>query len=201
MGLKYCPWRYTMPGRINPAECPATVQSLLENTASCVSKTGLRGRYTKQLHELEKELREKPGDRGAIRSVHDELVNIRKEVREQGYDLSAAADTLSFDGFRNDSSLAEGFKRMVMFMTSRKIEYITGDENHIELDQFLENRITGASSSPVRIIEKHHLWYRRDGRHLVLSGADSEMKDAFLHLEEMGKKDPLLFLSALKELE
>ena len=46
----------------------------------------------------------------ALRTVREEIVALRRELRERGYDLSLGSTRLVIDGFRNDDSLAEGFR-------------------------------------------------------------------------------------------
>jgi hypothetical protein len=98
--------------------------------------------------------------------------------------------------------MAEGFKRVVLFITDTDIFWLTGEDNHIALAGFLERQIETGAMAPgrIQILSKHYLWFCRRGMDLILSGSDTEMKEDFEHLKAMGEANSLLFLSRLKKL-
>lgn len=189
-----------MSDKPDSAESADSILALLENTLRCIGKTRSCIPQKKALLLLKKEWEGQEGNPEAVKNTYDALVNIRKEIRELGYDLSVCGDSLVFDGFRNDASLAEGFKRMALFITNKGVKYLQGDENHIALDRFLEKKLKAEFGKELQIASRQHLWYRRDGKVLILSGSDSELEKEFCRLEAAGKNNPFPLLSALKDL-
>ena len=105
-----------------------------------------------------------------------DLTELRKALRVQGYDLSLGKLELSLQGFRNDSSVVEGFNRIVLFIGKRDIWYLVGEDNHIELNRRLENYL---GEKAYEIQQKHYLWYRWNHEQLIVSGSDTESKEDF----------------------
>lgn len=145
-------------------------------------------------HRLESERRNPE----AVNEVRSEIIAFRKTLRKLGYDIRLGTYEIKFEGFRHDDALAEGFKRMVLFIAKDNLYYLTGSENHIELDRMLEQRLQQARIYPS--LYRHYLWYRWRQNTLVLSGADSEMKDSFERLQQMVKENTLFFIKHLKKL-
>jgi hypothetical protein len=138
-----------------------------------------------------------------IKEIHSELVDLRKELRLLGYDVSLGQYRLVFDGFRHDDSLRDGFKRMVLYILDDYFLWLTGDANHIELAEILDQQITRhsqATGKKVQIRGKHYLWYLRTKQELILSGSDTETKEDYERLKAYGEASSLLFLSRLKNL-
>ncbi|MDR0389974.1 MAG: hypothetical protein LBH73_07880, partial [Spirochaetaceae bacterium] len=133
--------------------------------------------------------------------VRAELVELRRHLRCLGYDLGLGNQKLIFDGFRNDVCLAQGFKRVVLFITREHIFFLAGEENHITLGNFLEHTFErwDLPDRP-RITGKHYLWYRRRDNELILSGSDTERPEDYRRVRTLGEADPLLFLSKLRQL-
>ena len=145
----------------------------------------------------------KTGKDKIVKEVHEELVDFRKELRLLGYDLSLGKYRLVFDGFRHDDSLGQGFRRMVLFICDDFFLWLTGEANHIELAETLEQQITRHSTATgkrITIKGKHYLWYIRTKDELILSGADTETKEDYAQLKAYGEVSSLLFLSRLKGL-
>ena len=138
-------------------------------------------------------------DSRLIDEVRRELIAFRAELRRMGYDIKLGACQIRFEGFRHDDAVAEGFTRMVLFLAPPdNLYYLTGAENHIALDGFLERRLSRAN---IRTIgRRHYLWYRWYQNTLVLSGADTEGKEDFETLKRMVQDDQLFFLKRLKKL-
>ena len=138
-----------------------------------------------------------------VKEVHVELVELRKELRLSGYDLSLGKYRLVFDGFRHDDSLGQGFRRLVLFICDGFFLWLNGEANHIELADILEQQITrhsAATRERIIIKGKHYLWYRRTKTDLILSGADTETKEDYAELKAQGEVSSLLFLNRLKNL-
>jgi len=73
--------------------------------------------------------------------------------------------------------------------------WLSGEDNHIALADFLEARVDSLSTGgrPVRIRDRHYLWYRRRGNELVISGSDTETKEDFERLVARGEANMLFF--------
>ncbi|WP_319560588.1 hypothetical protein [Marispirochaeta sp.] len=145
-------------------------------------------------HRLESERRNPE----VVNEVRSEIVAFRKTLRKLGYDIRLGTYEIKFEGFRHDDAIAEGFQRMVLFIAKDNLYYLTGSENHIELDRMLERRLHQARIHTAQY--RHYLWYRWRQNTLVLSGADSEMKDSFERLQQMVKQNTLFFIKHLKKL-
>ncbi len=161
--------------------------------------------HTPEFHSDENQFREwrrrlqdaKIKDEG-LHVLRQEIVTLRKELRLRGYDLTLGSVQLRMEGFRNDDSLAEGFRRVVICICGPDVFYQTGQGNHVDIAEELLDNL-----SRRRLLERpetHYLWYRRTSRELVLSGSATETKEAFGRLEDRADANPLMLLSALKSL-
>ena len=178
---------------------------LLSETDYFLSRTEEYHHYENQMRELRAKLSShgKTGKDTVLKEVHVELVELRKELRLSGYDLSLGKYRLVFDGFRHDDSLGKGFRRMVLFIRDDFFLWLTGEANHIDLAETLEQQITrhsAATGKRIMIKGKHYLWYLRTKDELILSGADTETKEDYARLKAQGEVSSLLFLSRLKKL-
>jgi hypothetical protein len=172
---------------------------LLSETTVFLSRTKEFHLYEDQLRLWRAELQTSSKNPELTQRIRSEVTGLRKNLRLQGYDLSLGRQNLIFDGFRNDASMAEGFKRVVLFITDKDIFWLTGEDNHIALAEFLERQLeTGYRQ--IQLLSKHYLWFRRMGTDLILSGSDTELKEDFEYLKAMGEANQLLFLSKLKKL-
>ncbi|MDR2158870.1 MAG: hypothetical protein LBP23_02255 [Treponema sp.] len=179
------------------------IWKLLSETTVFLSRTSELYHYEDQLRHWREELYRSGRDSAAVARIRGEITELRKQLRLQGYDLSLGKQHLIIDRFRNDSCMAEGFRRVVLFFSAGAIYFLTGTDNHIALDELLEDHVGKISRAGKRIIikEKHYLWYRRQGADLILSGADTETKEDFERLKAMGASNSLFLLSGLKQLK
>jgi hypothetical protein len=177
------------------------VWKLLSDTTSFLSRTPEFHHYEEQLRSWRLELQSsKTGE--TAQKIRKEIAELRKALRFQGYDLSLGSQTLNVDHFRNDASLKDGFKRVVIFFTNSGILWLGGEENHIMLAEYLESRIqNNLADDHIKIIGKHYLWYRRRGNELTLSGSDTETKEDFERLKAMADANSLFLLGQLKSLK
>lgn len=178
------------------------VWRLLSETTAFLSRTREFHQYENQLRAWRSELQSKRRDSDLTHRIRAELVTLRKALRLQGYDLSLAKETLVFEGFRNDACIREGFRRLVLFFTEDDIYWLSGEDNHVTLADYLENRLEAGISAKGtgRIRDRHYLWFKRRGSELVLSGSDTESKEDFARLVARGEANSLLLLSRLKGL-
>jgi hypothetical protein len=176
------------------------IWQLLSETTQFLSRTPVFGQYESQLRRWRLELQSGGQDAELSRGIRQELTELRKSLRLQGYDLSLAKQQLVFEGFRNDAALAEGFRRAVIFFGLEDIYWLAGEDNHIVLAELLEQQLAAAQVfKPIR--SKHYLWYRRRGNDLVLCGSDTEMKEDFERLKAMGEANSLIILGKLRGLK
>jgi hypothetical protein len=178
------------------------VWKLLSETSLFLSRAGEIENYDGQLRQWRAELQSLRKNPQEIQRIRLEIIALRKSLRLLGYDLSLGSQYLILDGFRNDAALAEGFRRVVLYLTTTTIYYLAGDSNHIELANYLERQlvtervITGRN----RILDKHYLWYARQGQNLYLSGSDTEGKEDYERLKAEVDANVFLFLRCLKKL-
>jgi hypothetical protein len=167
--------------RTSLAERMATTWVLLSDTTNFLSRTSIFAQYESQLRDLRFRLATKNADDLELRSIRKELTELRAALRVQGYDLSLGGLELSVKGFRNDASLAEGFKRIVIFIGARDLWFITGEDNHRALHDYLEGECERRGISSIK--HKHYLWYRWNHGLLLISGSDSEGAEDFARLQ------------------
>ena len=174
---------------------------LLSETSRFLERTPVFAQYEEELRLWRHDL-QNAGKGGDIsRQIRKEITDLRRSLRQQGYDLSLARQNLVVEGFRGDSSLAEGFRRVVIFFGQDDVFWLAGEDNHITLGELLERQLeTRMSKYRFVIRSKHYLWYRRNGNELTLSGSDTEMKESFERLKLMAETNSLLILAKLKEL-
>jgi hypothetical protein len=178
----------------------ADTWQLLSETTQFLSRTAVFHQYEDELRILRRDLQSVGNDSENARRIRGEITELRKSLRLQGYDLSLAKQTLVIDGFRNDASLAEGFRRVVMFFGEDDIYWLAGEENHITLAELLERQMDVQRRHFV-IRSKHYLWYRRKGNELLLSGSDTEGKEDFDRLKAMAEANSLIILAKLRGLK
>jgi hypothetical protein len=178
------------------------VWKLLSETNLFISRIGEMSQYQEQLQKMRWELQNAGNNRDRILEVRANLIELRKSLRLQGYDLSLGRMNLIFDGFRHDNSMTEGFKRMVLFLGDKDIYWLTGMDNHIALESYLEQKLSTSDfiRKNLRILGKHYLWYLRRKTELILSGATTERHEDYERLKALCEAKPLLFLSRLKNL-
>lgn len=177
------------------------VWKLLSETTVFLSRIPEFSQYEDQLRAWRGAL-QKTSSAETSQKIRGEIAELRKNLRYQGYDLSLGGQALIIDGFRNDLSSREGFRRVVLFICAGDILWISGEENHITLSEHLEARIQDkARNQNPGIKSKHYLWYKRRGPELILSGADTETKEDFERLRAMAEANTLFFLAKLKNLK
>jgi len=172
---------------------------LSDTTIFLSTRTKIFHRYENQLRDLRRRLEAHSNDMENIREVRQEIAEIRKTLRLQGYNLKLGSIDLRIEGFRNDDSISRGFQRCVLYiMEDGDILYITGLSNHIDLESSLESRLTATGYRPVTM--KHYLWYKWTNRILVLSGAATETADDFEDFKIYAAQNKDLILRKLKKI-
>jgi hypothetical protein len=175
------------------------VLRLADETALLLNRTAIKERYEGHLGILRSKLLQAPANPVILGEVSAGLTELRRQMRLAGYDLSMGKYALVFDGFRHDDSIAEGFRRMVLFIGKDAFFCKTGDENHLRLAGFLDRQLN-AGPGKADILEMHYLWYMRTKTAVILSGSATETAEDYALLKKTGEADSLLFLSRLKGL-
>jgi len=175
---------------------------LLSQTSSFLSRTPIFSDYEDELRSWRRDLQGAGKDGEVSQRIRKEIIELRTSLRRQGYDLSLARQSLVLDGFRNDASLGEGFRRVVIFFGNEDTYWLSGEDNHVTLDELLDRQLKARfARSGDNIRSKHYLWYRRKGDVLVLSGSDTETREEFEKLKAMAELNSLVILSKLKNLK
>jgi hypothetical protein len=172
---------------------------LLSDTTAFLSRTSVFEHYEAQLRDLRARLQASRGDERLTGDIRKEITQLRSSLRLQGYDLSLGALELSVKGFRGDAALAEGYRRVVLFIGAKGIRALAGDANHIELHDRLEFLLAGRASIEIRA--KHYLWYRWSQGLLSISGAATETAEDFEELKAWceNPENRLNLLAAMKK--
>jgi hypothetical protein len=181
------------------AERMASTWVLLSDTTNFLSRTSIFAHYEPELRDMRQRLSSSKDNDEELRSIRKELTELRAALRVQGYDLSLGALDLSIKGFRNDAAVAEGFRRIVVFIGARDLWFITGEDNHRALHDILDAECDKRGVS--NILHKHYLWYRWNHGLLMVSGADSESARDFEALQEWAQQPEhrLAFLGKLRK--
>jgi hypothetical protein len=159
------------------AESFSSAWRLLTDTTNFLSRINMLEKYETEVRAWRDRLSRSRNNQQAMHEVRDELVALRRLLREQGHDLRLGSKDIALEGFRNDDSMAEGFKRMVLGVAEDELYWLTGDANHIELAEMLERSCRGKRSC--KPYSLHCLWYRWRNNVLVISGAASETAEMF----------------------
>ncbi|WP_455381868.1 hypothetical protein [Salinispira pacifica] len=182
----------------NIAEHFSSVWKLLSDTTNFLSRTPLFDQYEKMLRDWRYKLQHNPSNTDVIREVRQQIIALRKALREQGYDLTLGSRDLAVQGFRNDSSLQDGFVRLVLFISDTDVYYIYGQENHIELSHYLESQMQRSGTRGIR--QRHFLWYLWHNNVLILSGSDTESKEDFELFRTFAEENKMFLLQRLRRL-
>jgi len=167
------------------AESLASAWVLLSDTTNFLSRTSVFNQYETQLRDFRQRLTSKKDDDNEIRTIKKELTELRAALRVQGYDLSLGSLELSIKGFRNDAAVAEGFRRMVLFIGPKGLWHIAGEANHRALHDYLEAECNRRGIFDIQ--QKHYLWFRWTHGLLLISGADSETAEDFEEFKAWGE--------------
>jgi len=175
---------------------------LLSETTSFLSRTPVFVLYEEELRTWRRDLQGAPKGGDEYKRIRQEIIELRTSLRQQGFDLSLARQNLVLEGFRNDASLAEGFRRVVVFFGDEDAYWLAGEENHITLADLLERQLSARTRSlKPTIRSKHYLWYCRRGDSLILAGSDTETKEDYERLKAMAEVNSLVILAKLKGLK
>lgn len=175
------------------------IRVLLADTDRFLSRSRLMPRYENRVRDWRRRLNQYGSDPEVARQVRTEIVAVRRALRQAGWELRLGSMDIRVAGFRSDDSLARGFRRMVLILTSLGHIYpFIGDANHLELHDLLIHRLPPRGSDET--IEFHYLWYRRSAGLIELAGADSEPRESLVQLQETVEKRKSDFVKTLRNL-
>ncbi len=180
------------------AEKFSTTWRLLSETTQFLSRAGLLQKYETMLRRWRHTLEGNRSSTEKIQSVRDEIVNLRRELRKSGYDLTLGNRDIKIEGYRNDAATADGFVRLVIAVSNAGVFSITGQDNHTLLYRYLSDHLK--RKNVYGQTAYHFLWYRWRNNVLVLSGADSETRDNFERFKAYVEKNKMVLLKYLKRL-
>jgi len=174
----------------------ASVWKLLSDTDHFLSRTPLFDQYENRIRLWRYQLQIYRNDTDRIGEIKKEIVVLRKELRQGGYNLRLGQYTVEFQGFRSDDAPRFGFRRAVLIEINRKVYLLCGSENHNELKYYLGGRLTSSGISYNR--DFHSIWFTWDNRLLIISGADSETKEDFEDLRKDVERNEFIYIDAFR---
>lgn len=176
----------------------ASEWKLLAETESFVSHTPEAHLYEAQFKDWRYRLQNAKVSDNSLADVRSELVELRKTLRSRGYDLSLGLQRLVVKDFRNDDSMAQGFKRVVLVFCGETVYFQTGSGNHVAIAEELLDTLSRRQL--LANAEVHYLWYFRSSQGLLLSGSATETKEDFDRLQGRAEVNPQKMLAALRQL-
>ena len=180
------------------AESASSTWRLLSDTTNFLSRHKLLEEYEQELRRWREQLSRHRTDARVMKDVREDVVALRRSLREQGYDLRLGSKDIALEGFRHDDAMGEGFQRIVVGLADDDVYYVAGSANHIELAEMLEAQCRAKRAcKPYRL---HCLWYRWRNDVLVLSGAASETAQSFEELKAWFEPNQELLLRKLMRL-
>lgn len=180
------------------AEHFSSTWRLLSETSLFLSRTKEFYRYENSLRNWRHRLESCRNDDAKVQEIRSEIVALRKSLRKRGYDLTLGKKEICIEGFRSDTALGEGFRRVVLLISEHTVYYLAGQENHVQLMQYIEHRLNIMGVQNIR--QKHYLWYRWRNNVLVFSGADTESREDFEQFKDYVAEHELFLLKQLKKL-
>lgn len=133
-----------------------------------------------------------------FKEVRADIIQFRKALRNDGHDLRMSGKDLRITGFKSDDCIKYGYKRAVLYIGPKRISYLTGHENHIDLAErfFRLNEHTDEKSYN----NLHYIWFRWHENFLDIAGSDTETKENFEILTNIIRRKKMIVLSMLKDI-
>lgn len=175
----------------------ASTWKLLSDTNHFLSRTKIFNLYESQLRDWRHDLQTYRQDTVRVQEIRKEIVLLRKELRQQGYNLMLGKFQIRTEGFRSDDSLGLGYQRVVLICVDNQIYILTGQDNHNVLKEYLAERLNKLQVRQNR--DFHSLWYRWDNRLLLIAGADSETKEDYEDFRKDVEDNPFLYIETFRK--
>lgn len=169
---------------------------LLNETTVFLSGTNIFTRYEKKLCNWRNQLTKFPENEQTYKKIKNKLIELRRKLRNEGYDLHSASRNIVINGYKNDNAPSDGYKRLVIFITDQNIYYLAGSDTHAQLAKYLGLKlgIENLKTKP----SVHNLWFRWNNNILELCGADSETVDNMEHLRSYLESHKIHMIKKLK---
>ena len=174
------------------------VWTLLDSTAVYLKIGEMFGEYEFMFQQWRNRLLEGRNSSDTYRNVKSEIIMFRKALRNDGHDLRMSGKDLKVVGFRSDDGIKSGFKRAVVYFGERKISYLSGVENHIDLSEKFFNLYSGADQRNYESL--HYIWFRWIGNILEIAGSDTESADHYERLCGIVREKKMIVLSMLGDI-
>jgi hypothetical protein len=174
----------------------SSIWTLLNDTENFLNRIEKFNEYENDFREWRQTIKLYHNNDEIRTRVKQEIIDLRKSLRLQGYDLRLGSRDIKIFGFKSDNATLEGYRRMTIVFNNDNIYYITGEANHQELIRQLCTRYN--INDIYNLGEVHCLWYRWKDNILQFCGADSESKDDFEKFIDYTKNNKNLLLKKLK---
>jgi len=177
----------------------ASIWTLLNDTTIFLLRIKKFDEYEKDIKEWRNLLRISINNTEVKKEIKKNIIELRKSLRLQGYNLKLGSKDIQVFGFRSDDAEIEGFKRLVIVIND-DIYYLSGDANHQELMRFLSLKLHVESLYSLPYSQVHSLWYRWKDNVLQICGSDSEANDDFDIFKKYVEENKNKLLKKLKDL-
>ena len=176
----------------------ASTWNLLSDTNYFLSRTVLFPQYEATLREWRHQLESYHHDTALIAEIRKEIVALRKELRQQGYDLMLGHYRIKTSDSYSENALTMGYKRCVLICVDERVYTMSGQANHKELIDMLSQNLNARG---IRQNETFHsLWYRWDNRLLLVTSSYSESKDDYEELKREMDESPFPYIKAFRKI-
>ena len=123
------------------AEKFSTTWRLLSETTQFLSRAEPLPKYETMLRRWRHTLEGNRSNTEKIQTVREEIVDLRRELRKSGYDLTLGNRDIKIEGYRNDAAMSDGFIRLVIAVSNAGVFSITGQDNHTLLCRYLSDHL------------------------------------------------------------
>ena len=175
-----------------------SIWKLLNDTTIFLNRIKKADLYEQDLRDWRINIQKYRSNPEKIKEIKKNLIEFRKTLRLQGFNLQLGSKDIEIFGFKSDDAPLEGYKRLTIAYTGNEIYYIKGEENHQELTRLLAFRLRVESIFIFK--EVHHLWFRWRDNVLQIFGADSESKDDLERFKKYVDENKSILLKKLKNI-
>lgn len=182
----------------NLKEQLSSTWTLLNDTEIFLSRTTVFYKFEHELRNWRKRLTRYQNKPPVVKEIKNQIIDLRKNLRSQGYDLKLGSRDIVFRGFKSDDAPLTGYKRMVLFINQSELFYLTGEDSHLQLTKFLGIKLGIENLHGYPTL--HNLWFRWNHNILELCGSDSESAEAMDRLKNYTERHKLQIIKKLKNL-
>ncbi|MBN2769872.1 MAG: hypothetical protein JXR90_04165 [Spirochaetes bacterium] len=176
-----------------------SVWTLLNDTSRYLTRVELFTEYENMLRKWRAALQKKYRNPDVYRSIKRQIIDLRKQLRKEGHDLRLASMDIELKGFKSDDAQRYGFKRAVLYLSTKNIAYTSGDDNHSDLSKYFERRMDNQSNFNYSYL--HSIWFRwRHNEILEIAGSDSETREQYAAMQKFINNNKLYVLKKIKDI-